>query len=172
MYRLAIFDLDGTLADLSGWPYIGADMYPDMRDAVGILRENGVVLALATLMDGDSAESVLRGWGVRESFSCVMGRSSTYDKGALIRGCLEFLGCSPADALMIGDSPGDLRGARSCGVDFVGAPRSDFDAASDGIYVPMDGYALCRFVFGRNRCAQLNTGRMIGAHVLGCVRTG
>ncbi len=89
MYRLAIFDLDGTLADLSGWPYAGADMYPDMRDAVGILRENGVVLALATLMDGDSAESVLRGWGVRESFSCVMGRSSTYDKGALIRGCLE-----------------------------------------------------------------------------------
>lgn len=153
MYRLAVFDLDGTLADLSGWPFSGAEMYHDMRDAVRILHEDGVILALATLMDVDSAESVLRGWGVRELFSCVMGRSSTYDKGILIRGCMEALGCSPDETLMIGDSPGDLRGARSCGVDFVGAPCSGFDAAFDGIYVPEDGYALCRFILGRRRCA-------------------
>ena len=154
MYRLVVFDHDGTLADLSGWPYSLADMYPDMRRAVGNLRSDGFILALATLMSTGSAERILHKWGVRDLFDCVKGRSGTYKKGPLIRACIEETENIPSETLMVGDSPGDLDGARMCGTDFVGAPRSGFDA-TDGVYVPADGDALVRFVKWKKRCTQV-----------------
>jgi phosphoglycolate phosphatase-like HAD superfamily hydrolase len=111
MYRLIVFDLDGTLADLSCWPYSHAEMYPDMRRAVEGLRSDGYVLSAATMMDEAAADRILREWGVRDLFTCVKGRSGVGGKGPLIRECIEEAGCSPSETLMVGDSPGDRIGA-------------------------------------------------------------
>jgi len=149
MYRLVVFDLDGTLADASAWFFGGARMFEDMRASAMELHRNGVKLAIATMMDTPSAMAIVDSWDIRDVFSSVRGADFPCSKGDLIRLCMEDVGADPGETLMVGDSETDMVGARRNGVDFVAAPHSeDFERWESRAYRPLDGDALTRFVLG------------------------
>jgi len=155
MYKLVVFDLDGTLADASAWFIGGADIFEDMRACAMELRRNGLDLCIATMMDTESAMAIVRSWDVGDLFLSVRGADRPCRKGDLIRQCIEDAGASPEGTLMVGDSESDMIGARMCGADFVAAPHSeDFGRWDDRAYRPLDGSALTRFVLGfeSSRC--------------------
>ena len=173
MYRLVIFDLDGTLADASAWCPGGARIFDDMRSAVVRLHESGVEMAIATMMDTFSAMEIVGSWDVRELFRSVRGADFPCSKGDLIRLCMDDAGASPKETLMVGDSRSDLAGARSCGVSFVAAPRSgDFDRWDPVAYRPLDGDALAEFVLGTNglRMSKIYSQFRFRPHVRGRLR--
>ncbi len=148
MYRLAIFDLDGTLADTSSW-YMpgGARIFEDMRSAVVTLHENGVMLSIATMMDTPSAMGVVSSWDVGGLFSSVRGADFPCDKGDLIAMCVREARVDPKEAVMVGDNWSDLTGAARAGVDFLVAPRcEESDLWPVKACRPSDGEELARMI--------------------------
>ena len=149
MYRLVIFDLDGTLADASVMVPNDARIFDDMREAVIELHSHGIALAVATMMPTASAAAIVSSWDVGSLFLTVRGADVPCTKGDLIRLCMLDVGAAPAETLMVGDSETDMIGAGRNGVGFVAAPGSgDFERWDSSAYRPSDGMALVRFVLG------------------------
>lgn len=180
MYKLIIFDFDGTLADTSPgilnsvrytqkmmnlpeiseksmYSHIGPPMaesynrnfglegeelaqavkyhkeyavaqgYKELRFYDGItelldkLRSTGVTTAIATLKAQDTAVKILDNFGMTEKFDIVEGVdiSAPKNKEQIIMNCIDKVGCSVCDAVLIGDSVYDAKGAEQAGIDFI-----------------------------------------------------
>lgn len=86
------------------------------------LREKGAKLAVCTSKLEATAELVVEELGLSEYFDVVAGsnRDSTRkDKKDLIPYALELLGGDKENAVMLGDTWYDAKGARECSVDFI-----------------------------------------------------
>lgn len=86
------------------------------------LRKMGAKLAICTSKLEATAELVVEELGLSEYFDVVAGsnRDSTRkDKKDLIPYALELLGGEKKDAVMLGDTWYDAKGAQECSVDFI-----------------------------------------------------
>jgi phosphoglycolate phosphatase len=100
-----------------------AEVYPGIPRLLESLRGAGMLLAVATAKPGRMAEPVLARFGLSARFDAVFaadGSERSQTKDALILPALEKLGCTPAQAVMVGDTKFDAIGARLAGTAFAG----------------------------------------------------
>lgn len=103
-------------------------LYDGMIEVLAQLKANGVKVAVCSSKYEKFAEEIVEILGVSEYFDAVCGSNldgSRKDKKDLIPYALKSLGseleADRQNTVMIGDTFFDARGARQCGVDFIGA---------------------------------------------------
>lgn len=101
--------------------------YDGIRALLCTLREKGARLAICTSKYERFAEEIVEILGLTDCFDAVCGSNldgSRKDKKDLIPYALETIAgdaeAAKKNAVMIGDTWYDARGARLCGVDFIG----------------------------------------------------
>lgn len=100
-----------------------ARFYPGMEELLVNLRQRGILLGVATLKLESLAKQVLEHFELAHHFSTIAGADAkgTLDKAGIIQLALRRLDIDVSEsALMVGDTPHDLEGARLTGVPFVG----------------------------------------------------
>ncbi|MFI0506999.1 HAD-IA family hydrolase [Streptomyces albogriseolus] len=122
------------------------------------LRVRGYRLAVATGKSGERARSLLGGLGLLPFFDHVIGSDEVArPKPApdIVEHALDLMGCTPEQAVMVGDAPTDIASAHGAGVTSAGAlwALSDAEellAAGPDIVLarPGDLLALCPSVPG------------------------
>lgn len=102
-------------------------LYDGIKEALAQLKQSGVKLAVCSSKYEQFAEEIVEYLGVREYFDAVCGSTldgSRKDKKDLIPYAVSSLGgnleTDRAEVVMLGDTYFDARGAKQCGVDFVG----------------------------------------------------
>jgi putative hydrolase of the HAD superfamily len=99
----------------NAWRRIG----PGVREAVGRLRAAGLVLAVVSNSEG-TIEQMLVEIDLRAAFDAVVDSAVvgvTKPDPRIFQIALDRLGVSPADAIMVGDSPSaDIAGAEAAGL--------------------------------------------------------
>ncbi len=94
------------------------NVYPLIRPLLAALKQRGAYLAVATGKPEHTSTEILRSFGLLPYFDAVCGptnRDLHADKGALIRRALQGRG----RAVMVGDTAGDIQGAKDCGIDSI-----------------------------------------------------
>jgi len=121
MYKLVIFDVSGTLDNGAG------QLYDGIQELLRDLHAAGVKIALATQL----ARSGLNDFIARENLQGILtatvcaGEANYKPHPEMIDLLLIETGVEPADALMVGDSSGDILMAKaakisSCAVSWDG----------------------------------------------------
>ena len=102
-----------------GWREARA--YPGMREALLRLKEACLMLGTATLKKEDFAREILRAQELLGLFDvvCGMDGGDTQSKADLIRCCLSALNVRAEEAVLVGDSEFDARGAAEAGIAFL-----------------------------------------------------
>jgi len=97
-------------------------LFPDVPETLAYLRSKGYDLAVATLMVEGYALKTLEDRGILDHFDTVHGASLDveYTKQYLIEQCLDSVGASPEESVMIGDGRDDHISAVKAGIDFIG----------------------------------------------------
>lgn len=100
---------------------VESELFPGMRELLEYLHDSGVKLGVATMKLDEYARKQVEVWGLEHVFDSVHGSDmfGTISKGDLIDMCLYDTATPPSRALMVGDTPNDLQGARLAGVDFL-----------------------------------------------------
>ncbi len=96
-------------------------LYAGTADALGALRPR--VLAVLTNKPGDLSRALVDGLGVGSAFARVLGSGDGFANKPDPAGLVELMrafGASPAETLMVGDSPVDVATARAAGVEVAG----------------------------------------------------
>ena len=104
------------------WP-----LFPGVRELLGLLREQGRRVAIAS---SKAQQAIDRGVSDNDAwplFDAVVGKrpGEVDTKADAIMRVLADMGCSPDDAVMVGDRFHDVEGALSCGVPCVGVTWGD-----------------------------------------------
>lgn len=105
------------------------DFYPGIRELVVDLRAGGAVCRIVTNKPRLALERILslKGWG--ELFdgwvSPDSGGGEALTKAQMIELVLEAGGVAPGGCVMVGDSAGDIEGARAAGIASVGVTYGD-----------------------------------------------
>lgn len=97
-------------------------IFDGVCDALGHIRAHGGYVGIATLKQHTLAAEVLRATplGGLADYAALNTGSGVGDKAALIRECIDKLGCKDlGEAVMFGDSPYDGRAAAEVGIAFV-----------------------------------------------------
>ena len=95
---------------------------PNVRRTLTSLSEN-VQMGVVTSRRGRGARNILRRFELEEYFSAIIGIESVdrpKPDAEPLRLALELLGVPPEEALMVGDTPDDVRSARNAGVRSAG----------------------------------------------------
>ena len=99
-------------------------LYPGIMELLVSLKENGVILGVATTKYYPFAERIIGMLETSELFDFVGGATSGTErrtKAGVIEYTLENLGCTDRRrAVMIGDTKYDAEGAAITGLDFIG----------------------------------------------------
>ncbi|MGC8486978.1 MAG: HAD family hydrolase [Clostridia bacterium] len=103
---------------------------PGAREAVGWLRGQGIALGVVSSKRRLMVERGLRWLGLEDAFTVVVGVESTTrhkpDPDPLELALGHFPGVSPAEAVMVGDSPYDMAAARAARIDGVAVLGNTF----------------------------------------------
>ncbi|MEE0868646.1 MAG: HAD hydrolase-like protein, partial [Ruminococcus sp.] len=98
-----------------------------IKDVLLKLKENGAKIAVCSSKYEKFAEEIVKNLGVSDCFDAVCGSTldgSRKDKKDLIPYAVKSLGgdfnSDKENTVMLGDTYFDARGARQCGVDFIG----------------------------------------------------
>ena len=126
-------------------------LYDGVVDAVKHARRHALV-AVLTNKPIDPTEKILRGLGVRDLFDEVIGGDGPFPRKpepASLRALMARAGASPAQSLLVGDSPVDLETARRasvrcCIVTYGFGFRRDRVAGAD--WLADDAAALSRVI--------------------------
>jgi 2-haloalkanoic acid dehalogenase type II len=114
------------------------EAYPDAAPALRDLRARGLRAVVASNWDC-SLDEVLRRAGLRDLVDGVVASAkvgAAKPDPRLFEAALELAGCTPADAVHVGDSPDkDVAGAEAAGVRAV---LIDRDAASGGAITTLE----------------------------------
>lgn len=114
-----------------------ADEYPGMRDTLNKLTQNGYCLALATFKREEMAHNICRHFGYDRFIGSIHGSDikNKRTKQDIIEICLnDYDCCGGCDAVMIGDSEFDAKGAEAAGVDFIGVTYGFGFRSKEDIY--------------------------------------
>lgn len=97
------------------------NVFPLIRPLLAALKSQGAYLAVATGKPQHTSIDILRYFGLLPYLDAVAGPTDQElhaDKGALIRRVLPE---GTRQAVMVGDTAGDIKGAQDCGIDSVAA---------------------------------------------------
>lgn len=96
-------------------------VYPGFIDLLKNLRSMGIKTAVATNKMKELAEKCCHNLGIYELFDYISGppKDGGITKAQVITLALENLGLEKDDALMVGDTKNDEKGAEDAGVDFL-----------------------------------------------------
>ena len=103
-----------------------SELYPAVADTLSSLQESGFVLGLATSKPTVHAEQILQHFGLRSSFTEVVGaerdgsRRHKDEVFAEVLGRLVIGEPAVGRAVMVGDRAHDVRGAAAVGIPCVG----------------------------------------------------
>lgn len=100
-----------------------ADAYPGIYDCLDKLRSKGIKTAVATYKRHDYAMKLLEYYGFNQYFDIMYGADmeGRFTKKDIICNCMNDLGITDYhNALMIGDTVNDAKGAMEIGMDFMG----------------------------------------------------
>ena len=111
-WELVIFDISGTLRDGQGKLFAG------LKDILHKLHNDGVTLAVASSLSVGGIRRFLDENGVEELFAVIKSADQAEPKPhpAMIEKILLETGVEANCALMVGDSPEDIRMAKAAGV--------------------------------------------------------
>ena len=127
-FSAVLFDLDGTLTD----PRNENAVYDGVAEMLTVLKAAGKRLFVATAKPQVFAVAILEQSGLARYFAsicgCEMDRADI-PKGIIIRMILQDYGITAASAVMIGDRPPDILGARENAVYAVGVTYGEGSAA-------------------------------------------
>ena len=125
-----MFDLDEETAlrlanefreNYRKYSLLQAQLYEGILLLLEQMREQGYKLAVATNKSHQNAMDILEKFGVMEY--CDYAQGSDLDgrlsKKDIIEMCINVLGCSKRETVLIGDSLFDLEGAEQAGIDFI-----------------------------------------------------
>lgn len=103
------------------------NLYDGIKTMLIKLKENGAKIAVCSSKYEKFAEEIVKNLGVSDCFDAVCGSTldgSRKDKKDLIPYAVKTLGgdvnSDKENTVMLGDTYFDARGARQCGVDFIG----------------------------------------------------
>lgn len=99
-----------------------SDVYPGGRELIAELRQQGILLAICTNKPEAVAIGVVEALSLRDDFPVVIGETPARPRKphpAMVEAALSALGVGSADAVMIGDTPADIDGAKAAGVSTV-----------------------------------------------------
>ena len=116
-------------------------VFPGMAELIAALSAAGVKVGVATSRLQHSAEKMIATLGL-PPFDALVGRVDgvRHTKAESVRVCLEELGATPADAVLIGDRRFDVEGAHVVGLPCIGVFR-DEEARQELVEAGAD--ALC-----------------------------
>lgn len=100
-------------------------LVPHAREALLHFYHHGVQQALCTNKPHGVTQQILRGLDIANFFEAVVGGDSTPERKPHplpLLTCLETLGVTPGDAVMIGDSAADVGAAHAAGVPVILVP--------------------------------------------------
>ena len=85
------------------------------------LRSYEIKIAIATYKRHDYAVRVMEHFGLTTyCYPCLGSNAERTSKAAIIQSCMDILSADPSQAVYIGDTEHDHRGAEECGIDFIG----------------------------------------------------
>lgn len=98
------------------------ELYPGMNDVLLSLKNEGFYLAVASFKHEELVRSCLEYLGILDIFDSVHGSSLTADltKGDIMKLVLSDLQINGKEAVMVGDTPSDAKGAEDAGTHFIG----------------------------------------------------
>lgn len=93
----------------------GSSPYPGIVEVLETLRAEGILLGVATLKPEPLAQEVLRHNDIDHYFDYISGAdfNGVKTKAMIIDSCMNALGVTAGETVMIGDTPHDLEGART-----------------------------------------------------------
>lgn len=98
-------------------------VFPQVKQLLRELRDDGRALAVATLKPQILAETLLQREGMLDLFDAVCGsRAEGHEqtKCEVAQKAMALLGAAPEETVLIGDTKYDIHGAHECGIFAVG----------------------------------------------------
>ena len=115
--------------------------FPQVRDLLERMRQNGLRLVVATSAGGDLLEGLLRIAGVEDLIDAATTASDVRDSKPapdIVHAALDKSGCKANEVIMLGDTPYDVEAARSAHVPIVAVTCGGWDAEAlrdaDAVY--------------------------------------
>jgi pyrophosphatase PpaX len=103
---------------------------PGARESVGWLRERGIGLGVVSSKRRLMVERGIRWLGLEDAFAVVVALEATErhkpEPDPILVALSHFPGVAPSEAVMVGDSPYDLRAAQAAHIDGVGVLGNTF----------------------------------------------
>ncbi len=100
----------------------GTRLYTGMAECLAKLKEEGHLLAVATLKAEKLARAVLQKLGIDIYFDCIVGmdEEDSTQKADMLAHCMAELQVNHEHTLLIGDSVQDSQSAKEAGISFLG----------------------------------------------------
>jgi len=98
-----------------------ACIYEGMRETLQALKNNNILLGVATLKRETFAKEILKDLNIEEFFDVIYGidENDTLSKADLLEKCVKTLEVSKENTILVGDSNFDAEGAKKAGIDFM-----------------------------------------------------
>ena len=98
-----------------------AKLYDSVLETLEILKNEGYVIGIATYKREDYAKKIVEYFGISQFCDVIEGSdfAGKLTKADIINTCIDKLGVSKNEILMIGDTESDKIGAENAGVDFL-----------------------------------------------------
>lgn len=100
-----------------------SELYNGIQELIASLKRDGIKIGVASSKPQQYIETLLQHFAIADYFDCVCGVTFAADcepKSDIILRCLNKLGVSPGDALMVGDTRFDADGAHVNHIDCAG----------------------------------------------------
>ena len=118
--------VDAALADFKGYYTAHIDIhthpYPGMQELVNTLHQNGVFLAIASNKFQEGTEYLVRKFFPGVSFVSILGNRPGFPlkpDPEIVGEVLRKAGVGPDEAILVGDSPTDMKTAANGGIDAI-----------------------------------------------------
>ena len=118
--------VDAALADFKGYYTAHIDIhthpYPGMQELVNTLHQNGVFLAIASNKFQEGTEYLVRKFFPGVPFVSILGNRPGFPlkpDPEIVGEVLRKAGVRPEEAILVGDSPTDMKTAANGGIDAI-----------------------------------------------------